>query len=149
MFLAFESAAYTMIFIWFAVIIIAGVIEAITMDLSSIWFSVGAFFALIIAIFWDQLIWLQILVFLVFSIALLLALRPVFKRYIKKNEIKTNADSLIGKVAVCTKSIVGGERGEVKIEGKIWTAIANEDIAEGDKVIVLAIKGVKLVVRKE
>ena len=42
-----------------------------------------------------------------------------------------------------------GERGEVKIEGKIWTAIANENINNGDKVIVLAIKGVKLVVRKE
>lgn len=148
MFLAIDTAT-TMIFIWFAVIILAGIIEAITMDLSSVWFSVGAFFALIFAIFLPEVIWAQVLIFIIFSIALLLVLRPVFKRYIKKNEIKTNADSLVGKSAVCVKPIIDGERGEVKVEGKIWTAIANENIYENDKVIILAIKGVKLVVKKE
>jgi membrane protein implicated in regulation of membrane protease activity len=148
MFLAID-AANTMIFIWFAVIIVAGVVEALTMDLSSVWFSVGAFFALIVSIFFPELIWLQVLIFIAFSVALLLVLRPIFKKYIKKNEIKTNADSLVGKIAVCIKPILDGERGEVKIEGKIWTAIANENIQLNEKVIVLAIKGVKLVVRKE
>ncbi len=148
MFLAIDPAN-TMIFIWFAIIIFAGVTEALTMDLSSIWFAVGGFFALIIAIFWPEMIWLQALVFILFSTALLLVLRPIFKRYVKKNEIKTNADSLIGKTATCIKPIIDGERGEVKIEGKIWTAIANEDIQEHEKVVILAIKGVKLVVRKE
>jgi membrane protein implicated in regulation of membrane protease activity len=147
MFLAVEYAD-VMIFVWFAIILIAGLIEALTMDLSSVWFSVGAFFALIIAIFAKELIWLQFVVFVVFSIALLLGLRPIFKRYIRKNEIKTNADSLVGKTAVCIKPIIDGERGEVKIEGKIWTAIANENISENEKVTVLAIKGVKLVVKK-
>ncbi len=148
MFLAIDPAN-TMIFIWFAIIIFAGVTEALTMDLSSIWFAVGGFFALMIAIFWPEMIWLQALVFILFSTALLLVLRPIFKRYVKKNEIKTNADSLIGKTATCIKPIIDGERGEVKIEGKIWTAIANEDIQEHEKVVILAIKGVKLVVRKE
>jgi membrane protein implicated in regulation of membrane protease activity len=148
MFLAIDPQT-TMIFIWFGIIIFTGVIEALTMDLSSIWFAVGAFFALIVAIFLPDIIWLQVLIFIIFSIALLLTLRPVFRRYIKKNEIKTNSDSLIGKTAICVKPIIDGERGEVKIEGKIWTAIANENIQEKDKVVVLAIKGVKLVVRKE
>ena len=148
MFLAIDPAN-TMIFIWFAIIIFAGVTEALTMDLSSIWFAAGGFFALLIAIFWPEMIWLQALVFILFSTALLLILRPIFKRYVKKNEIKTNADSLIGKTATCTKPIIDGERGEVKVEGKIWTAIANEDIQEHEKVVILAIKGVKLVVRKE
>ena len=148
MFLAIDPAN-TMIFIWFAIIIFAGVTEALTMDLSSIWFAVGGFFALMIAIFWPEMIWLQALVFILFSTALLLVLRPIFKRYVKKNEIKTNADSLIGKTATCVRQIIDGERGEVKIEGKIWTAIANEDIQEHEKVVILAIKGVKLVVRKE
>lgn len=148
MFLAIDLAT-TMIFVWFAVIIVAGVIEALTMDLSSIWFAAGGFFALIFAIIFPELIWIQVLIFILFSIALLLVLRPIFKKFIKKNEIKTNADSLVGRVAVCIKPILDGERGEVKIEGKIWTAIANEDIQINEKVTVLAIKGVKLVVRKE
>lgn len=136
-----------MLFVWFGIIILAAVIEAATMDLSSIWFSVGALFALIVAIF-TSLIFVQFIVFIVASVVLLLSLRPIFKEHMRKNEIKTNADALVGKVAVCLKEIKSGNRGEVKIEGKIWTAISNEDIAIDDKVTVLAIKGVKLVVRK-
>lgn len=138
----------TMIIIWGAVFLIAGIIEIVTMDLSSVWFSVGSIFALIVAIFAEDLYVLQIIVFIVSSIILMISLRPLFKRHLQKNEIKTNADSLVGKIANCTKEIVDGNRGEVKIEGKFWTAIANEDIQAGEKVTVLAIKGVKLVVRK-
>ncbi|NLZ61396.1 MAG: NfeD family protein [Acholeplasmataceae bacterium] len=147
MFLALDFGTL-MILIWFAIIILAGVIEASTMDLSSVWFSAGAFVALIIAIFFPEQYIVQIVVFLIVSLLLLLGLRPLFKKYIRKNEIKTNADKLIGKVAICTKTIPDGERGEVKIDGKIWTAIANEAIEINTRVEVLAIDGVKLVVKK-
>jgi membrane protein implicated in regulation of membrane protease activity len=138
-----------MILIWFGVIVLAGIIEASTMDLTSIWFSVGALFALIIAVIWGDNVILQAVIFIVVSILLLLGLRPVFKKYIRKNEIKTNADKLVGRTAICIKPIVNGERGEVKIEGKIWTAISNEDIQLDEKVEVLSIDGVKLVVKKQ
>ncbi|MBU1144498.1 MAG: NfeD family protein [Firmicutes bacterium] len=137
-----------MIYVWFGLIIFAGIIEASTMDLTSIWFSVGAFFALIVAIFLPDYIILQVVIFIIVSVLLLLGLRPLFREYIRKNEIKTNSDKLIGKIAICTKAILDGERGEVKIDGKIWTAIANEDIQLTEKVEVLSIDGVKLVVRK-
>jgi len=138
----------TMILIWVAILVLAGIIEASTMDLSSIWFSAGALFSLIIALIWPGSFTAQIVVFLVVSILSLLVLRPLFHKYIRKNEIKTNADRLVGKIAVCTKAIADGDRGEVKIEGKIWTSISNENIAVGEKVEVLAIDGVKLVVKK-
>jgi membrane protein implicated in regulation of membrane protease activity len=146
MMLALETTAIAAI-VWFAIIIVAGIIEASTMDLTSIWFAAGAFVALIVSLFTDN-IFIQASVFLVVSAALLLSLRPIFSRYLKKNDIKTNADRLIGKVAVCTSAILDGERGEVKIEGKIWTAISNDAVAIGEKVEVLAIEGVKLVVKK-
>ncbi|MDD4355026.1 MAG: NfeD family protein [Candidatus Izemoplasmatales bacterium] len=148
MFLALDLGT-TMILIWFGVIVLAGIIEASTMDLTSIWFSVGALFALIIAVIWGDNVILQAVIFIVVSILLLLGLRPVFKKYIRKNEIKTNADKLVGRTAICIKPIVNGERGEVKIEGKIWTAISNEDIQLDEKVEVLSIDGVKLVVKKQ
>ncbi|MCK4552065.1 MAG: NfeD family protein [Tenericutes bacterium] len=148
MFLSAIPIGTLMVLIWFAVIIVAAVIEAGTMDLSSVWFSAGALFALIVALIFPDYIAVQVVVFLVVSILLLVILRPIFKEHMSKNKIKTNADSLIGKIAVCTKEIKNGDRGEVKIEGKIWTAISNEDIVSEEKVTVLAIKGVKLVVRK-
>jgi membrane protein implicated in regulation of membrane protease activity len=138
-----------MILVWFGLILLAGFIEATTMDLTSIWFSAGALIALIIAIFAPEAVLVQILVFIAVSIGLLLLLRPMFREYIRKNKIRTNADKLVGKTAVCLKPIQDGDRGEVKIDGKIWTAIANENIDKDEKVEVLAIDGVKLVVKKK
>jgi membrane protein implicated in regulation of membrane protease activity len=135
------------VFIWFGVIILATVIEASTMDLSSIWFSVGALIALIASAFGANEV-VQMLLFIVVSAGLLIGLRPLFKKYVKRNNSSTNVDSLIGKTAVCLKGFSDGERGEVKIDGKIWTAISKDTILVNDKVTVLAIEGVKLVVQK-
>ena len=138
-----------MIVIWFVVIILAAVIEMNTMDLSSIWFSAGALFAFIFALL--NAAWIvQLLIFLFVSILLLVLVRPVVKKYLKTNIISTNSDRLVGKVAICTKEILHGERGEVKIDGKFWLAVTSgeEDIDVDDKVEVLAIEGVKLIVDK-
>jgi membrane protein implicated in regulation of membrane protease activity len=135
------------VFIWFGVIILATVIEASTMDLSSIWFSVGALIALIASAFGANEV-VQMLLFIVVSAGLLIGLRPLFKKYVKRNNSSTNVDSLIGKTAVCLKGFSDGVRGEVKIDGKIWTAISKDTILVNDKVTVLAIEGVKLVVQK-
>jgi membrane protein implicated in regulation of membrane protease activity len=147
MFLALDIGT-TMIIVWFAVIIISGIVEAMTMNLTSVWLSIAAFVSLLIAVFLPEIVWLQITVFFVISIILLLLIRPLTTKYLKRNSIKTNADGLVGMTAVCTKPILDGERGEVKIEGKYWSAISNENIEEDEKVVVLAIKGVKLVVKK-
>ncbi len=138
-----------MIIIWFAVIIGAALIEINTMDLTSIWFSAGALVSFVFALVGLNPL-LQIVVFLGVSLLLLLSLRPIVKNYLKTNIISTNTDRLIGKVAICTKDINIGERGEVKIDGKYWLAIssADEDILIDEKVEVLAIEGVKLVVDK-
>lgn len=136
-----------MIIIWFSLFIVAALIEMNTMDLTSIWFSVGALLAFILAIA-SAPEWLQIAVFIVTSLVLILSVRPIAKKYLRTNVISTNTDRLVGKVAVCTKHIPAGERGEVKIDGKYWMAIttSEEDIEVDEKVEVLAIEGVKLVV---
>lgn len=138
-----------MIIVWFIVIVVGAVIELNTMDLASIWFSLGALVAFVLAIigFGPTI---QIVVFVIVSIGLILSVRPVAKNYFKTNAISTNADRLIGKVAVCTKGIRVGERGEVKIDGKYWLAVTNGtlDIELDERVEVLAIEGVKLIVDK-
>ena len=60
---------------WIVVLIIAVVVEIITLGLSSIWFAGGALIALIVAAFHGP-IWLQILCFAVVSIVLLLFYHP-------------------------------------------------------------------------
>lgn len=139
-----------MVVIWFVVVIVAALIEINTMDLTSIWFSVGALFAFVIAIVEKEAIVFQFIAFLIVTGGLLLAVRPIARNYLKTNVINTNVDRLIGKVAVCTKMINVGERGEVKIDGKFWLAVtsATEEIELDEKVVVIAIEGVKLIVDK-
>lgn len=136
-----------MIIIWFVIIIVGALIEMNTMDLTSIWFSIGALIAFVLALVQIPPVW-QVLVFIIASVGLILSVRPVAKNYFKTNAISTNADRLIGKVAVCTKEIRVGDRGEVKIDGKYWLAVTNgdKDIDIDDRVEVLAIEGVKLIV---
>lgn len=136
------------VIVWACIFILAGIIEASTMDLTSIWFAAGALVALIFNLFGAE-VYIQVIAFVIVSAALLFSLRPFLSRYLKKNDIKTNADRLIGKTAVCTLAILDGERGECRVDGKIWTAISEEDIQVGEKVKVLAIEGVKLVVKKD
>lgn len=138
-----------MIIIWFVVIIVAAVIEMNTMDLTSIWFSVGALIAFVLSLIGVPPFW-QVLTFVVVAVVLIISVRPVAKNYFKTNAISTNADRLVGKVAVCTKPINVGDRGEVKIDGKYWLAITSgdQDIELDEKVEVLAIEGVKLIVDK-
>lgn len=138
-----------MIIVWFIIVIVAAVIEMNTMDLASIWFSVGALIAFVLALIGVNIGW-QIAAFIIVSLVLVASVRPVAKNYFKTNAISTNADRLIGKVAVCTKEILVGERGEVKIDGKYWLAVTSgdRDIAIDERVEVLAIEGVKLIVDK-
>lgn len=138
-----------LIIVWFVVIILAALIEMNTMDLTSIWFSVGALVAFILSLTKIDLIY-QLIAFVVVSIGFIIFLRPVVKNYFKTNSISTNSDRLVGKVATCTKPIGVGERGEVKIDGKYWLAVTSgdEEIEIDEKVEVLAIEGVKLIVDK-
>lgn len=144
-----NDIALAFMILWFVIILGSAVVEILTMDLTSVWFSIGALVAFLLGLVGVNPI-VQLLVFIVVSIALLLSVRPIAKNYFRTNVISTNSDRLVGKVAICTKAIEEGARGEVKVDGKIWTAIAHDAsaIEEGDKVEILAIEGVKLIVVK-
>ena len=63
----------------------------------------------------------------------------------------TNADRFVGETAVVTQAIDNiAETGLVKLQGTVWTARTADGsvIAEGEKVTVKAIEGVKLIVEK-
>ncbi|MFW5838314.1 MAG: NfeD family protein [Bacillota bacterium] len=137
------------VLVWFSIILIAAFVEINTMDLTSVWFSIGALISFILAIIGFDIIY-QVIVFIIVSILLLLSVKPIAKNYFRTNLVNTNADRLIGKIAICTKEIKPGERGEVKIDGQYWTAITSGDdsVLVDEKVEVLAIEGVKLIVVK-
>ncbi len=136
-----------LVWIWLAVFIITVVIEFMTVEFVSVWFSIASIPALILALF-NQNPWLQLIVFFLLSILLLAVTRPLVVKYLRRNIVDTNVDAYVGKIALVTSKITDIESGHVKFEGLIWTAVSSESIPEGSKVRILAIEGNKLIVTK-
>lgn len=135
------------IIFWAAVAVTAGVVEAGTAALVSLWFVGGALAALIATLFGAAL-WLQVVLFFGVSILLFCLLRPVLH---KSRSVATNADSNLGKTAVVTQDIDNlAGTGQVKISGVVWTARSAEEepIAAGSLVTIQSIDGVKVIVKQ-
>jgi membrane protein implicated in regulation of membrane protease activity len=86
------------------------------------------------------------IVFLVASVALLAALRPVARSFRRTPpHLRTGTAALIGKPAVVVERIANDEAvGCVRIDGEVWTARAydeDEVIEAGRKVHVVEIRG--------
>ena len=138
----------TMIIVWFCVLILMLFIEITTVNLVSIWFVIGAFASCIVAYFTDNL-FIQIGVFIVVSAIMLILMRPIIKKMKKQEKTPTNIDRIIGMTAIVTEEIDKNVIGEVKVDGKRWSAVSKEKIEKDTTVKVKAIDGVKLVVEKE
>lgn len=137
--------------IWLALFVIMLLIEASGPALVSVWFSFGALIALIVSFIPEVPWWVEVIVFVVISIATLLALRPILKRFYKRNNINTNIDSFTGKRGYVIEDITFLKPGAVKIGDVSWTAIpANKDqtILEDEVIEVVAVRGNKLIVKK-
>lgn len=141
-----------LIFLWLGVIIASIVIESISYDFVSIWFGVGGIVSMILAIIDSTtkltINWaVQLGVFVGVSLILVIIARPIMKKYLKRNDTKTNIDTIVGKHGVVLDAISVDGRGTVKVDGVIWTAVANEDIISDEKIEVLAVEGNKLIVK--
>ena len=133
---------------WLVLLILFLAAEGATAAVTTIWFAAGALVAMIAAALGGTL-WLQITLFIVVSIALLLALRPLLKKYITPRQTKTNIDALIGAQGVVLEAIDNlGGTGKVKLNGMEWTArsAAGTVIPAGSVIRVEKIEGVKAIV---
>ena len=134
--------------VWLVLMVLLCIIEAATAGLTVIWFALGALAALIAALFGAQ-IWLQVLWFLVVSIATLWFTRPLALKYLNGRSVATNADRVVGMEGVVCEDIDNlAGTGAVKLDGKEWTARSDSgaNIPSGSVVKVRRIEGVKLIV---
>ena len=139
-----------MIWVWTGIIVLALIVEFLTADLISIWFSISGIPALLFEVFGLPL-WSQILVFVVMSAILLLFTRKFLRRILNKNPNNDiGTAGFIGKKVKLSGNITILTHGEVTINGVVWTAIGvNEDINDGTIVEIIGIQGNKLIVKKE
>ncbi len=135
--------------LWAGIAVASVILEIATVSaLVSIWFAFGALAAMIIAIF-NDIFWVQITVFLVVSLVLAMALRPITQKLLRGTAIPTNADRLIGMRTKLIQSITD-EMGTLKAGGLIWNAISADGnpISKEAVVEILAMEGNKLIVKE-
>ena len=132
---------------WLVLVIVLSIIEIATLNLLTIWFVISGIVALILSFFIKDVAIVST-IFALLGIILLFTTRPIFSKLLKPKNEKTNFDRIIGKVGIVTEEIKRNQIGEVKIDGKKWSAISNKKIEVGKEVIIEAIEGVKLVVKE-
>ena len=140
---------YTLVYFWGALIIILVILEAATPQLISIWFAAGAVIALAATLLSAPL-WLQIVLFVVVSVILLVATRPLAKKLNRSAE-HINADRVVGMSGIVTEPIDNlNAAGMVKVGGQMWSARSDDgsEIPEGTIVTVLRLEGVKVIVTR-
>lgn len=132
---------------WLILIILLTILEAITINLVSVWFIASGLVSLFLSFFVESF-YIQFAVFVVLGLILMLITRPILIKKFGKANVKTNLDRVIGMEGIVTEAITKLKIGEVKVDGKRWSAISNEKIEPGSTIIVEGLDGVKLVVRK-
>lgn len=141
-----------MIMLWLVVLIVSVGLEAATLGLASIWFAGGALFAVIAAAL-NAPIAIQVVLFVLVSLLLLFFTRPLAVKYFNKDRVRTNVESMVGRQAIVVSEINNLQGiGQVTVGGQEWSARSldeQDSIAAGSVVRVVAINGVKLIVKKD
>lgn len=135
-----------MFYFWLGLIIVLAIIEAMTVNLVSIWFIISGLFALITSFIFDNFL-IQFAIFVVLGVILMITTRKTLEEKLVRKE-KTNLDRIIGMKGVVTEVIDELKVGEVKVDGKAWSAVASTKLSVGEVVKILKINGVKLEVER-
>ena len=136
--------------IWLSVIVVAIVVEMITLDLVSIWFAIGGIAPFVMSCFSGIPIWAEILAFVGASAILIACLRKVtLKTLHRSSEGNTNTETFKGQTRKLLEDITYDKPGAVRFNGVVWTAVTEneQEIKAGCYVDVLKVQGNKLIVK--
>ena len=133
--------------LWILAALVCGIVEVMIVSFVFLMFAIGALAAGIAGVFGANLT-IQVIVFVVVSIALLAVVRPFLKGRIDKTTdyVPSNTDGLIGKTAYVTEA-VGERHGRIQFTGGEWSArTEGHELPVGVEVRVDRIDGATAVV---
>ena len=137
--------------LWAVVAVVCLILELTAGDFFIICFSIGAVFAAVTAVLGGG-VYLQLLMFAIFTLISLFWVRPFAQRYLHKGEDNrvSNADALMGRQGRVVETVKADGFGRVQIDGDIWKAVTNEDtdIPAGTNVRVVGRESTIITVEK-
>lgn len=142
-------------YIWLILGVLFIVAEIFTSGFVLLWFGIGALVAGLLSLLGLGLP-LQVVAFLAVSIALTVASRTIFERFLMRGspgrELKTGMELLPGQMGVVVTSSEGALReGAVRVFGSTWRAFPAEQeglLQEGERVQIDRVEGSTVYVRK-
>ncbi len=137
----------TMFWVWLVAALLFLILELVSPAFFFICFVAGSIGAALYSLFYGDAYYWQLGIFLILTLGLFPLTRKLAKKITKESPQKSNADALVGKVGIVTKSIDPDLGGQVRVEGEIWLATSDEAIVEGQKIFITALTGAKLHVR--
>lgn len=143
-----ETLYIIAIVVWAVVIVGTIIIELAGPQVVSIWFTLGAVVALILAIFQIE-VWIQIVVFVGVSLLALAITKPLYNKYLKKSMDQEDVSSLVGEEGKIVELKFENQRQYVEIKGANWELTNEEIIPVGTKVEVIEVDGNKLKVKEK
>lgn len=136
--------------IWLIVAGVCFILEIITVGFLIFWFAIAALVVSLLSLLIPNVI-VQSVIFVILSAILVLFTRPFAKKVNASDNTITNSNRFIGKTGLVKKALSEHQSGQVKVEGEVWTAVLDEnilqEIPEGSTVEIIAIDGVKLIVK--
>ena len=110
---------------------------------------IGSAFILGGLVTWPFHSWLlTVIVTSIICVAYVALGRRYVHRWTMVSKAKTNIDAIIGRQGIMLKSIAKNVDGLVKVGNEQWRARAEDDIKEGEEIVVTSINGVTLIVKK-
>lgn len=137
-----------MFYIWLLIIILLVIAEAMTINLVTIWYVASGIVALILSFFINNFT-IQFAVFAILGTFLLITTRQTLQKLVDTRKERTNIDRIIGMTGIVIEEINKNHNGAVKVDGKVWTAMANKKIKVDSTVKVLEINSSKIKVEEE
>ncbi|MED2839282.1 NfeD family protein [Bacillus wiedmannii] len=135
--------------IWFMIAGILFIAEMLSITFYMLWLGIGAVVGGLIALFAPEALLLQVGAGAIVSLTLTFFTKRISKNFREAKGFTDTVDMLVGKKGIVMQAITKEANGIVKVDGDIWTAIADDPIDAGEKVIVIKRHSTILQVKKE
>lgn len=135
---------------WLVIAIVLLIVELGSGGFFIMCFTIGAIASAIISLVGG--IYMQLIIFILTSAICVFLVRPFALKYLHrhKNDRRSNADAIIGRIGTVSQTIPAGGYGRVSLDGDDWKAYANDsqDIPVGSSVIIVGRESVIIKVSK-
>ena len=136
--------------IWLIFAFLFLIIEVFSVNMITIWFSLGCMFSFVCSLFHLGII-VQFIVFVLISFVGLLFFKNKISKNVNDNIETTNFENIVGKQGIVTTEINNNlGQGRILVDGEDWRAISDDNniLEVNSHVIVVKMESTKLYVKR-